>query len=108
LPFDKVLRPGSFAQAVFEGSPSGALTVLASAVRYEAGGPVVMMVDEANKVKRVPVKLGERTGDYVQLVEGPPAGSRVLAVGTGFVLEGDTIAPIEEGVASASAAPGSK
>jgi HlyD family secretion protein len=109
LPFNPALRPGSFAQASFEGTSSGAVTVPASAVRYEAGGPAVMVVDETNTVKRAPVKLGERTGDFVQLVEGPPAGARVLVVGAAFVLEGDKIEPIEDGVAAApAAAPGSK
>jgi HlyD family secretion protein len=82
--------------------------VPASAVRYEAGGQSVMLVGQDNKVKQVPVKLGERTGDYVALVEGPPAGSRVLTVGAAFVLDGDVINPVEEGVASTAAAPGGK
>lgn len=108
LPFDKALRPGSYASANFNGNASGILTVPASAIRYEAGGPAVMVVDEKNKVSRVPVKTGERTGDYVQLVEGPAAGSRVLAVGAAFTLDGDVIAPVEEGVAKAPSAPGGK
>jgi HlyD family secretion protein len=108
LPFDKTLRPGSFAQAKLDGGASAVLTVPASAIRYEAGGPSVMLVGEGNKVNRVPVKLGERTGDFVQLVEGPPAGSRVLSVGAAFTLEGDVIEPVEEGVASRAAAPGGK
>jgi HlyD family secretion protein len=109
LPFNKALRPGSFAEAHFEGnSSSGVLTVPASAVRYEAGGQSVMLVGQDNKVKQVPVKLGERTGDYVALVEGPPAGSRVLTVGAAFVLDGDVINPVEEGIASTAAAPGGK
>jgi HlyD family secretion protein len=108
LPFNKALRPGSFAEAHFEGNSSGVLTVPASAVRYEAGGQSVMLVGQDNKVKQVPVKLGERTGDYVALVEGPPAGSRVLTVGAAFVLDGDVINPVEEGVASTAAAPGGK
>ena len=84
------------------------LTVPASAIRYEAGGPSVMLVGDDNKVKQVPVKLGERSGDYVQLVEGPPAGSRVLAVGSSFTLDGDVIKPVEEGAAQTPAAPGAK
>jgi len=109
LPYNKALRPGSFAQASFNGSASGALTVMASAIRYEAGGPAVMLVDKNNSVHRVPVKLGERMGDYVQLVEGPPAGSRVLELGASFTLEGDVVVPIEEGVAANTAtAPGAK
>ena len=108
LPFNVALRPGSFAQANFEGNASGVLTVPAGAIRYEAGGPAVMLVGEGNKVQRVAVKLGERIGDFVQLVEGPPAGSRVLAVGAAFTLEGDVIEPIEEGTAASSTAPGGK
>lgn len=98
LPFDKALRPGSFAEARFGSSAAaGVLTVPASAIRYEAGGPSVMLVGNDNTVKQVPVKLGERTGNYVQLVEGPPAGSRVLAIGSSFTLDGDVINPVEEG-----------
>ncbi|HVY90496.1 MAG TPA: efflux RND transporter periplasmic adaptor subunit [Hyphomonadaceae bacterium] len=109
LPFDKGLRPGSFAEARLKGSASGALTVLAGAIRYESGGPVLMVVDNNNVVHRTPVKLGAHTGDYVQLLEGPPANSKVLAVGAAFTLDGDVIQPVEEEVASAApAAPGSK
>lgn len=108
LPFDKALRPGSFAEARFNGSNLGVVTVPASAIRYESGGPSVMLVGEGNRVSRTPVKLGERAGDFVQLVEGPPAGSRVLTVGAAFTLDGDVIEPVEEGVASASTAPGLK
>lgn len=105
LPYDKALRPGSFAEARFGSSTTadGVLAVPASAIRYESGGPSVMLVDDANKVKQVPVKLGERAGDYVQLIEGPPAGSRVLAVGSSFTLDGDVIRPVEEGAAPAPA-----
>jgi HlyD family secretion protein len=66
-----------------------------------------MLVGDGNKVKQVPVKLGERTGDFVQLVEGPPAGARVLAVGSSFSLDGDVIQPID-GEAATAATPGDK
>lgn len=108
LPYDKALRPGSFAEAHFNSAASGVLTVPASAIRYEAGGPSVMLVGDGNRVKQVPVKLGQRSGDFVQLVEGPPAGSRVLTVGSSFTLDGDIIQPVEEGTAQAAAAPGAK
>lgn len=107
LPYNKALRPGSFAEADFNSASNGVLTVQASAVRYQAGGPSLMLVDDSNRVKQVPVKLGERSGDYVQLVEGPPAGSRVLAVGASFTLDGDVIKPVEgEAAPVAAAAPG--
>ena len=106
LPFDKALRPGSFAEARFGSSAASVLTVPASAIRYEAGGPSIMLVSNDNTVKQVPVKLGERSGDYVQLVEGPPAGSRVLAIGSSFTLDGDVIKPIEEAAAQPANAAG--
>lgn len=108
LPYDKSLRPGSFAEARFNSAASGVLTVPASAIRYEAGGPSVMLVGDGNRLKQVPVRLGERSGDFVQLIDGPPAGSRVLTVGSSFTLDGDVIQPVEEGTAQAAAAPGAK
>ena len=108
LPYNKGLRPGSFAQAHFNSTSTGVLAVSAGAIRYEAGGPSVMLVAEGNRIKQVPVKLGERTGDYVQLVEGPPAGSRVLAVGSSFSLDGDVITPLEEGAVPAASTPSPK
>ncbi len=107
LPYNKGLRPGSFAEAHFNSTSNGVLAVSAGAIRYEAGGPSVMLVGEGNKIKQVPVKLGERTGDYVQLIEGPPADSRVLAVGSSFSLDGDVITPLEEGAVPAAATPSS-
>ena len=108
LPYNKGLRPGSFAEAHFNSTSTGVLAVSAGAIRYEAGGPSVMLVAEGNRIKQVPVKLGERTGDYVQLVEGPPAGSRVLAVGSSFSLDGDVITPLEEGAVPAASTPSPK
>jgi HlyD family secretion protein len=101
LPFDKSLRPGSFAEARFGSLSSGRVTVPASAIRYESGGPSLMLVGDDNTVRQTPVKLGERSGDFVQLIEGPPAGARVLAVGSSFTLDGDVINPMEHDAAPA-------
>lgn len=100
LPYDPALRPGGFAQATFGGEAKGGLTVLASAVRYESGGPALMVVDKNNRVTTTPVKLGDRLGAYVQLIDGPPAGTRVLETGSAFTLDGDVIQPIEEEAAA--------
>lgn len=107
LPYDPALRAGGFATAKFDGKDKGGLTVLASAVRYESGGPALMVVGKGNQVKQTPVKLGSRIGDYVELVDGPPAGTMVLETGSAFTLDGDVIRPIEE-EASAAGAAGSK
>ncbi len=108
LPFDADLRPGSFAEARFNATSPGVLSVPASAVRYESGGASVMVVDDNNAVKQTPVKLGQRAGDFVELVEGPPAGTRVLATGSAFTLDGDVIKPVEDIAGQSAAAPGGK
>lgn len=102
LPFSDALRPGGFASATFESNTKSKLTVPSSAVRYESGGPVLMVVDANNKVSRAPVKLGERVGDFVEVVEGVPANARVLAMGSAFTLEGDVITPLEDDGAAAA------
>lgn len=109
LPFDADLRPGSFAEARFRAESAGVLAVPAGAIRYEAGGASVMLVDESNVVRQTPVKLGQRAGEYVELIDGPPAGSRVLATGSAFTLDGDVIVPAKDVPGQAvAAAPGGK
>ncbi len=104
LPYDPALRPGGFAKAAFDGLKKDGLTVPASAVRYESGGPALMVVDKNDRVKQTPVKLGARLGDYVEVIDGPPAGTMVLTTGSAFTLDGDVIQPIEQEAAAAPAA----
>jgi HlyD family secretion protein len=37
------------------------------------------------------VRLGERGGGYVQLLDGPPVGTRALVGGEALVLPGDVV-----------------
>jgi HlyD family secretion protein len=67
------------------------------AVTYDAEGASVFVVDAANRVRRVTVRTGDRAGGFVELMQGPPAGSRVLVTGSSFVLDGDKVAPVENG-----------
>jgi HlyD family secretion protein len=41
------------------------------------------------------VRTGQRSGGFVELLQGPPVGSRVLVTGSSFVLDGDKVAPVE-------------
>jgi HlyD family secretion protein len=104
LPVSADLRPGGFARALFGSVASSALTVPEAALRYDADGVTVMVVDEANKVRKVPVRAGRRGGGFVELIQGPPAGSRVLLGAASFVLEGDVVKPQEVAVVAAPAA----
>ncbi len=42
------------------------------------------------------VKTGARAKGMVELIQGPPAGSRVLVTGSSFVLDGDKVAPVDD------------
>ena len=95
LPVRPDLRPGGFARGSFTGSSMASLTVPETAVRYDADGASVVVVDADNRVRQVQVKTGRRSAGYVELVQGPPAGSRVLARAAAFVLPGDLVRPIE-------------
>jgi HlyD family secretion protein len=97
LPVRPDLRPGGFARATFASVGRTAPAVPETAIRYDADGASVMVVDTRNKVSQVPVKTGDHAGGYVELVQGPPVGARVLSAAASFVLPGDVIRPAEQG-----------
>jgi HlyD family secretion protein len=93
LPVRPDLRPGGFGRAVFTGLNRTVNAVPETAIRYEADGASVMVVGADNRVKQVPVKTGEHSGGYVELLQGPAVGARVLLGGSTFVLAGDQVRP---------------
>ena len=88
------LRPGGFAKATFTGVTTAALAVPETAVLYNADGASVVVVEEDNHVRNVPVRTGRRADGYVELLEGPPQGAWVLQRGAAFVLPGDLVDPV--------------
>ncbi|RZJ89308.1 MAG: efflux RND transporter periplasmic adaptor subunit [Brevundimonas sp.] len=94
LPVSPALRPGGFGRAEFSGSGVPVLAVPETAVRQDADGVSVMVVDQTNHVRQVKVKTGRRGNGFVELLNGPPAGSRVLLGSSSFVLEGDLVKPV--------------
>ena len=104
LPTNPDLRPGGFARAVFSSVAPSARTVPESALRYDADGVSVMVLDVGNRVSKMRVRTGQRGDGYVELLEGPPAGSRVLLGAASFVLEGDVVNPVQTAAPAAPAA----
>jgi HlyD family secretion protein len=96
LPVRPDVRAGGFGRAVFTDASGMALAVPETAVRYDADGASVMVVQADERVKRVPVRTGMRGGGLVQLVEGPPAGARVVQNAASFLLDGDRVRPTPE------------
>lgn len=97
LPVRADLRPGGYARAVFSGASRAVMSVPESAISYSANGPTVMTVDASNHAHVVNVRTGQHGAGYVELVQGPPEGARVLLGGSAFVLEGDVVKTVESG-----------
>jgi HlyD family secretion protein len=93
LPVRPDLRPGGFGRATFGASGASVVAVPESAIRYEADGLFLMTVDSNNRAHQVAVKVGQKGGGWAQLVQGPPAGTRVVLGGASFVTDGDVIRP---------------
>jgi len=95
LPVRPDLRPGGFGRATFTGQARSVEAAPETAVRYDADGASMMVVGPDNRVRQVAVKLGQHVGGYVELVQGPPVGARVLLGGSTFVLPGDEVKPAQ-------------
>jgi HlyD family secretion protein len=108
LPVRSDIRAGGFGRAVFADAAGQALAVPESAVRYDADGASVMTVAANNRVKRVGIQTGPRGGGYVQLVRGPPAGTRIVQNAAAFLLDNDLVRPTEGAATAAAAAPAKK
>jgi HlyD family secretion protein len=93
MPVRPDLRPGGFARATFTGVSTATATVPETAVRYDADGASVAVVGADNRVRIQSVKTGRRGGGFVELLQGPPAGSWVLLRAASFVLPGDLVQP---------------
>lgn len=93
LPVRPDVRAGGFARANFLGMTRSASAVPETAVRYDAEGASVMVVGADNRVERAPVTTGERGGGWVELVNGPPVGARVVQRAAAMLVAGDYIRP---------------
>jgi len=93
LPVRSDIRSGGFGRAVFGDGAGKGLAVPEGAVRYDAGGASVMVVEAGDRVRRVPVKTGDRGAGWVQLVSGPAAGARVVENAASLLVDGDKVRP---------------
>ena len=79
------LRPGMYANVRVARQAGRQLTVPETAVTYSAYGDTVFVAQQEGKqpltVKRVGVKVGERAGGRVAIVDGLREGQRVVASG---------------------------
>jgi HlyD family secretion protein len=102
LPVEREIRAGGFGRAVFTDVTGMVQAVPESAVRYDADGAAVMVVGADNRVHRSIIQTGQRGSGLVQLIKGPPAGTRVVQNAAAFLLDGDLIKPSDVSVAAAA------
>lgn len=95
LPASRSLRVGGSATAQFNDLRADVLSVPETAVNYDADGASVYIVNDESRVEKVAVETGRRGGGFVELIQGPPAGARVLVNAGSFVLEGDLVDVVE-------------
>jgi HlyD family secretion protein len=94
LPVRPDIRSGGFARATFLGVSRSTTAVPETAVRYDANGASVLVVDASNKVVAAQVTTGERGGGYVELLRGPPLGARVVERAASMLTPGDLVRPV--------------
>jgi membrane fusion protein (multidrug efflux system) len=92
---DEVLRPGMSATiAVVLQERPDALTIPTDAVFVEGGQAFVFTIKPDSVVTRVPVALGTRLTDVVEVREGLDAGQQVVKAGHQKLYEGAKVIPV--------------
>ena len=108
LPVPGNARAGMFARGEFALGSSSALTLPQSAVQQREGFSYVFKVGADNKVTQTKIDTGRRFGERIEVSGGLGADARVVAMGGGFLAEGDTVrivdAPAAMNAGAASAA----
>jgi HlyD family secretion protein len=106
LPQREDIRPGGFARATFTTRGKPVPVLPERALNYDAKGASVMVLGEGDRVHRVEVKTGERSGGYVAILSGPEPGATVVLGGASFLLDGDHVRPSATGTVDARPASG--
>jgi membrane fusion protein, heavy metal efflux system len=79
---DGRLRIGNFARVVIAtGAPRRALAIPGSAIVDDAGKSIAYVMVEGEAFERRPLRLGIRSSDWVEVLEGVAAGEHVVTAG---------------------------
>lgn len=94
LPVRSDIRAGGFATASFGAAGAPVRAVPEAAIVFTADGPRLTVVGSGNRVRQVPVRTGARGDGYVELLQGPPVGTRVALGASSFVVDGEQVRPV--------------
>jgi RND family efflux transporter MFP subunit len=104
LPVPGSARAGMFARGEFEVGNATALTLPQSAVQLREGFSYVFKVGPENKVTQTKIDTGRRFGDRIEVTGGLTPDARVVAMGGGFLAEGDTVRIVDAPAAMSGSA----
>jgi HlyD family secretion protein len=115
LPERSRVVAGMFLRGTAQLPPRATLAAPQSSILYEAGEPYVFVVQQVRTqggdetrhvVQRANVRLGARSGDWVEIVEGLQPGHTIVGAGAAFLQPGDEVRPLRaEQPAQAQATP---
>ena len=84
-------RAGMFAKGTFELPANNAMTVPTTAVVMRDGFNYVFKINDKKQTVQVKVEVGRRNADSVEILSGLTDGDAVVASGTDFLKDGDTV-----------------
>ncbi len=93
LPDSSGIIAGAYARGTFDvsGGRKNLLSLPHSAVMQRGSTTYVLAVDADNRVHERPVKIGQRTGDRIEIKQGLKANEAVVESGGAFLTEGDVV-----------------
>ncbi len=99
------ILPGMYAKGEFELGQTGATTLPQTAIVMRDGFAYIYPVGADNRVAQLKVQTGRTVGDRVEILSKLPADARVVAVGAGFLNDGDLVrvAPASPAAAATNA-----
>lgn len=84
-------KAGMFARGEFDLGAGTAMTLPQSAVLLRDGFSYVLRVGPDSKIMETKVRVGRRSGERIEIVDGLTPDARVVASGGGFLGDGDTV-----------------
>jgi membrane fusion protein (multidrug efflux system) len=95
------LRPGQFARVrVAVAERENAILVPQRAIQELQGAKTVMVVDAQNRVQLRTIKVGDKSENFLVVLEGLKAGERVIVEGMQKAKPGSEVKPSSESVAT--------